>query len=280
MNSLEQIISIKNYDELTKEINRCRSVVTAETLTYWNSLVDLKFSVLQDKIDRTNFVSLEIYREIAKYNLCYRTLALLQKEKFDLKVMDSNTVQGISIALQRKDKVIPIFDFRFYDTVFRDQEIGRVYIYDFLYSEKIRKYLKEIVEKKLNMLYKGKNLEIKKVEIRYYQILLERLKIERKLSNEEKETLKTMHYIHELLSNDFEITWDQSIDSNKIEEILQYPNQKEYLYLMYKNYYKSAGYFLQSAKKSENISQKEEELSLTFSKKICDFDIHSRRIIL
>lgn len=213
-------------------------------LTYLNSLIELEFSVVKEHIsnqDRVALSELEIYKNIAIYNIYNRTANLLREKNSEFIISEDNDgYESLEISTKLNETIIKLFDFNYREGPigfnskipdgYKTMNIGSMSLFQTFESEELRQAELNDVIKKLERLYDASNPypsrpgvvggpgtnwafdHAKKIQTLEEQF--EKLDSKKELSDADKREIEITGEIHSLLLDDFGLTNESFIDEN------------------------------------------------------------------
>lgn len=118
----DNLNKVKTKEELLDFLKEYRGILTKPMLDYLDSLIELEFSVMKEYIsssDRKKLAELDIYKEIAIYNIYNRVINLFNQHdgEFIISVRKegleklSNLTKLLSVSTKLSDRNINLFDF-------------------------------------------------------------------------------------------------------------------------------------------------------------------------
>ena len=148
-------ITIK--EKLYNLLESYKNILSKDVIEYLKYLIELDISAVNDTSsisvdDKKLLLQFDIYREIAKYNIYYRALKLLNiiSSKFPY------DTDSISLIAKINTIIIKIFDFDYQNP----NNIGTIKLYQTIIDEKERNAEIERIKKRLEFLYDFHNPKI------------------------------------------------------------------------------------------------------------------------
>ena len=152
--------NIKNNDELNDSLKKYKTILNKYKYDYLQALIALDITVFKKSISdetRLTLSELEIYKDIAKYNIYNRTIKLIKKEEANIGpviVEDKNEFLTIRTAEER----IRLFDFNHVENIFgktvysdyKSKNIGTITIFKTLSRLDLTDADIDLIEKKFN----------------------------------------------------------------------------------------------------------------------------------
>lgn len=156
--------------DLLKELEEYKGVLNKTMIDYLTSLVNLEFSVVRNYIsetDRKALAKLDIYKQIATYNICKRTKKLFANQKDKYKVSNDNSNGLMDVHLEVYGKLetgsIDVFSFFRHEDFskllegYTSLNIGTISLYQTLESKEARKAELEELRQRLEGLKRTQN---------------------------------------------------------------------------------------------------------------------------
>ena len=234
---------VKTKEEVLTLLNEYKGILTKPIIDYLNSLIELEFSVIKNYIsetDRKSLANLEIYKDIAIYNIYNRCKNLFtsQDDKFEICDNLHNECATLNVSTKLNDREVELFNFnleRTYPTTFeipkgfKTMNIGKISLFKTLESSKeLREAELDNVMRILEKLYDEKNpypsrhsiipqeelfggpgtywsyLHEEKIEA--YEERFKKLDKKNGLSDEDKKEIEITNKTHDLLLDEFGLT--------------------------------------------------------------------------
>lgn len=241
--SLAQMTSsnnkVKTREELLLDLKTYRGLLADSIINYLNSLIELEFSVVKDYIsdeERKRLSTLEIYHEIAIYNIYNRALNIFQNQDQDLNFTFQRYNDKLNINANFIDQNIRLFTFNYQNnqnilskSLFSQQfkkliekeneKVGEIILYQTLENKELREIELDMVMENLERLYDDVNpfLEQPDVlsglsstwffehlrQVDYYEKKFEELDNKKELSETEKREIEVTNHIRHLFLEDY-----------------------------------------------------------------------------
>ena len=157
--------------DLLKELEGYKGILNKTMIDYLTSLVNLEFSVVRNYIsetDRTALAELDIYKQIATFNICKRISKLFanQKDKYKVSSDNSNGLMDVHLEVYGKLETgnTDVFSFFRHEDFskllegYTSLNIGTISLYQTLENKELRKAELEELKQKLESLKSDKNL--------------------------------------------------------------------------------------------------------------------------
>lgn len=239
-----EIGSTITYDELRRELEGNKNILSNNVLEYFDELLKLEKSILSASTcakvsneDKELLNQLDIYYKIKLFNLCYFTKKVLDDNKIKYEANgNTNTLTMTSFRLDALGYRNIIFDYYFSDNKkknYFDENCDYVSFHVVKDGEEQRKIEMDRVLEKLEKLYDAKcpypsykgfydgpdsNWYYEnKSKIKKYEELFNRLDQKKELTLAEKEEIKVSTQMNELLINAHEIDMCDFVDINDYE---------------------------------------------------------------
>lgn len=229
---------VKTKEELLELLKEYKGILVEPMISYLNSLIDLEFSVIKEYIsdsDRKVLSELEVYRQIAIYNIYNRTQNLFNQQKGEFSIVgNKNRGERLSISARLNDRSVRLFDFDYREihsngwdlpkvpSGFKTLNIGDISLFQTLESKELREAELDRVLSTLEVLYDKKNPYPSRVgvvggpgvtwgfehakKIQEYEEKFKQLDSKKELSDEDKREIEITRQIHDLLLEDFGLT--------------------------------------------------------------------------
>lgn len=231
-----QYYELATKEELLELLKKYRGILNASMLSYLRSLIELEFSVIKEYISKTDqkaLAELEIYKEVAIYNIFKRTQNLFnnQNGEFSLYAHNIDSIRlSVSKYLNEENSHIDLFEFKSYNGNL-DNRIGDVSLFQTLENKELKQAELNRVMNKLERLYNQRNpyascrgliggpgadweydhaKEIGKYEAKFNEL------DGKELSENDKLEIELTSQIHELLLDEFGLTNESFKEKNNI----------------------------------------------------------------
>lgn len=249
---------------LKQNLIKHRNILNKSIYDYLDSLLELEFSALKEKIssnDKEVLRELNIYRQIAIYNINNRALKMIEDANLGVSLKKNN---DSSIALENGKELVSLFSFHENEVDSHEEKLllGTINLYRMVYDPKANKRILEETNRKLEELYKeaksqssyDKSFEfedpfedpmeecydgIKVVDayersenITHYKNIIRSLENRKGLNEEERRIIKITSTIHRLLLEDYGLKEEDLIDEKekRLKEIDGIENNSEKIY--------------------------------------------------
>ena len=138
---------VKTKEELLELLNKYKVILKNEMIDYLKSLINLEFSIMRNYInssERQALSELEIYKNIAIYNIYNRAMNLFNKEQNKFCIVGNNQgIKGLNVsAILNNGSQVELFAFNYGMESFKDS-IGDIHLYRTIANEKLAKMLSE-----------------------------------------------------------------------------------------------------------------------------------------
>ena len=166
----EALRKVKTKEELLELLKEYKGILNKEMYEYLMSLVNLEFSVVRDYIsdmNRKSLAELDIYKQVATYNICKRIKKLFsdQKDMYNVNSYNSNGLMDVHLEVSAKLEKGSIDVFRFFRHEdfskllegYTSLNIGTISLYQSLESKEARKAELEELKQKIVGLKRAKN---------------------------------------------------------------------------------------------------------------------------
>ncbi len=237
---------IKTKEELLELLTEYKGILTSPILNYLNSLIELEFSVIKEYIsdsDRKVLAELEIYKNVAIYNIYNRVQNLFNNQNEEFIISGNNEgLEGLRVSTKLNDRCVKLFDFDYkeihsniYETSkvqsdFKTLNVGNISLFQTFENKELREAELDRVMKKLEILYDEKNPyqshfdvvggpestwafeHFKKIQA--YEERFKQLDSKKELSDEDKKEIEITKKIHDLLLEDFGLTNESFVEEN------------------------------------------------------------------
>lgn len=235
------IKKVSNKDDLKSELDTYKSTLNENIIRYLDHLIDLDFTVVREDIgndSREVLSQLELYRDIATYNIYHRSSdvlrTLFEHHKLLYRIRDNDDdIEGIRAYLKLKDGDFEVFNFDYS----RGNDISLYRLCAYTEKEKEEKMNK--ILSTLERLYDEKNpnpdpghvyggpysyWEMKHMDkIRSYENKFNSLD-ERKLTEEDRKDIELTRRVCDYLTSEF------GLKDEDLEELdIDMDSQKTYV---------------------------------------------------
>ncbi len=212
--------NVKTEKDLIELLDKYKGVLSDFMLDYLDSLINLDFSVIKKYIsdEHRNLLSeLEIYKQIAIYNIYNKALKIFRESNLKFKVRDNQSgYQGVYVCYQLgSDKIIPVFKYCYYQVlpinkVSKFSDIGKISLYQTLESKSLKEVEQYRLLKRLRELYSASVSGITAYrvskEIRMCEQKYEDLCINKGLAESALKEIEVTNKIHSLMLGDYGLT--------------------------------------------------------------------------
>ena len=232
-----KIEQVAEKEELVKLLEQYKGILSTPMIEYLNSLIELEFSIVRPNIgeqDRHALAQLDIYRDVAIYNIYNRASKLLREINENLIISgNENGLEKLSAKLPLENGTVELYEFD-YSTIlsltprekmpkeYRSSRIGTIHLYQTVESkEKSEKELASVLQK-LNKLYDEKNpypyqrgiaggprpmweMEHRQA-IRDYENKWKILEERQNLSDDDKRSIEWTNRVYECMLQDYGLT--------------------------------------------------------------------------
>lgn len=225
-NNKKSEIKISTKEELKEMLKKYKDILNKSMIEYLDSLIELEFSIIKDIIndDEKDLLSeLEIYKEIANYNITKRALNLFEDKKIDTVIKQDEENLCIYGNIGRDSILLFGYDYIGSENN-ENKDIGKISLYKTINSvEQIEKEINRI-NSILNALEKEKNpyksisnvyegpavtwLERHDNQIKMYEDKLEKIKGKTELTEKDKEEIEITNMINKLMLEDYNLKSD------------------------------------------------------------------------
>ena len=246
---------VNTKDELLELLDRYRGILRDSMLKYLESLIKLKYSVVREKNidydDVRSLSELEIYKEVAIYNIYNRALNLFNGQNRELIISGNNYgFENLNVLIKINDKFIKLFNFDYSDHLryddhipsgFKSMKIGVISLYQSLENQELREIELSRVMNELEKLYNEQNPYLSQSgeyggpsskwfyehnqKIAKYEKIFKELDNKEKLSDDEKKEIEVTNQFHDLLLKDYGLAdrffYEEDYKSNAEESVLQ-----------------------------------------------------------
>lgn len=232
---------IKTKEELIEMLKVYRGELNNSMMEYLNSLIELEFSVIKKFIsdeERLSLSELEIYKQIAIYNIYTRALDIFKQNQYLIDIKgNKEKINGLQIGTKIERKNIQLFDFdyskksmnlnRTEAKKYKLMYIGNISLYKTIESEEKRNLEIANIKAALEILYRQDNPyhgfgmtdfnEISSIycnpssswEVEHLKIIrllsakLENLDSKKELDDSDKKEIEITNLFHNLLLEDY-----------------------------------------------------------------------------
>jgi len=240
----DNLNKVKTKEELIELLKGYKGILTDSMLNYLNSLIELEFSVIRKYIsdsDRKALAELEIYKEIAIYNIYNRVQNLFNQQKVEFIISGNNDgLEGLYVSAKLSDRNIRLFDFDYekihsngwntpnIPSYFKTLNIGSISLFQTFESKLMREAELDRVLSTLERLWDEKNPYSSRPgvvggprstwtfeherKIREYEEKFKQLDSKKELSDEDKREIEITRYVHDLLLEDFGLSKENFVD--------------------------------------------------------------------
>ncbi len=226
---------------LIKQLNEYKGILQETIINYLNSLIELEFSVVRDYIsnsDRQALAELELYKNIAIYNIYNRAKTFFAKQNGNFIIAeDTGTVKRLGVSTKLGNRYVELFDFNYSEIIpnrwggeynipvgFKTLKIGDISLFQTIESKEIKEAEMGRIMRKLERLYASKNpyrsckigpgacWEVDhENEIKEYEAQFQKLDSKKELSDKDKREIEITRKIYNLLLEDLGLK-DESFD--------------------------------------------------------------------
>lgn len=269
---------MEQKEQLKQNLIKYKSILNKSMYDYLNSLLELEFSVLKEKIsanDRGLLKELAIYKQIFAYNISNRALKIIEEANIGISLEISFYESYNSyISLPFGEDSINLFSFSFLESIpplEKGKKLGIIHLYKSIYDPEVNKQILEETYKELEILNKSFKNGIKCLpfieEANHYKFVLNRLNSKKELTKEEKSIIEITSTIHSLLLEEYGIKEGDLIKRKDllIKEIDSIESQPERA-ILYGNYGRLLNYLSKSLVEDNKI---------VLVKRLSDVDIES-----
>lgn len=237
---------IKTKEELIEHLKKYKGVLNNSIISYLYSLINLEFSVIKEYIsedDRIVLNELEVYKNIAQYNIYNRALNIFNDNKSKFLILgNQNKIEGLSVDLKLGENDFKIFNFDYCDYFNKDELpnfykstfIGCISLFETIADEKRKEDELNRIMTELEKLYSQKNpypyepgyfggprpqwefQHSRKIYL--YENMFNELDSKKGLTDDDKKEIEVTNKYNKLLLNDYGLT----NDSFKEEKINNY----------------------------------------------------------
>lgn len=222
-----------NKEKLKDMLKKYKDILNKSMIEYLKSLLELEFSIINNYIsdnERLMLSELEIYKEIANYNIYNRAYNLINKEK-EFNIINKTNDDNLSIYADINGNSIILFNYIFIGSDnYSDRENGYISLYKTINS--IEQKEKEInrLTSILDVLYNEKNPyhHVNNVyggpsskwainhnnKIKQYEDRLSKIEDKNELTDNDKKEIEITNKIHNLLLNDYNLNDDDFVINN------------------------------------------------------------------
>lgn len=251
----DKVSCVRTKKELLELMKPYRKILSSSILNYLYELIELDYSVVCPCIDfdtRKIVSDLDIYKDIAIYNIYMRAISLFSKDKeeFDIRIDDnSKGLEGINIYA----KNLNIYRFDYSNNIalsydipdgYKTNRIGSIDINRVVFDDNIRYRELEKIKKELDILYNQENpfstdsdiiegpayyweMEQKK-KIGSYEKIYSELTKKRVLTDYEKMMIEISQKYYELVLSDYELNEDEFKDDGTYYGAIKSNQEKTY----------------------------------------------------
>lgn len=242
LGDLEDNNKIKIREELKGLLKKYKTILNQSTYDYLNALIELDIAVLKKYISnetRLSLSELEIYKDIAKYNLYNYTIKRIRREETSIGkivVEDQNEFLTISTSQGK----IKLFEFNhveniFGNSIYRDyksQSVGAITMFRTLPKADLTQTDRKLINEEIGTIktainpygsyynnssplaYNWENK--RKQKLKEYKQFLDTIEEYKEPSSKQKKEIEVTNYIHDILNKEFELSEDE-FDSTKFE---------------------------------------------------------------
>lgn len=220
-------------EKLLKLLNTHRDLFSQSIFDYLNSLIELEFSVVREYInsnDRETLSKIEIYNEIATYNIYFRALDIFKQNAHDLNIRysDSSSLERLLIcnSFDSFFDDIKLFDFNHENKQVdsdlnissddKEIKIGTISLYQLVENKELKEAELYWISQKMDdlrrwqlygSLCKSEEKEIDELQHRLWKM--------DKIKNIVKEMIEVSNRIHNLLLEDYGLTDQDFMEESK-----------------------------------------------------------------
>ena len=161
---------VETKEELLESLEKYKGILSVPMIEYLNSLIELEFSVVRENIgeqDRDALSELDIYRNVAIYNIYNRAKNLLNEMSDTLKIKgNEDGWEELSVELPLLNGTVQLYEFDYRSALsinhnvpndYRPSSIGKIWLYQTLEDKGKREEELSRVLTTLNQLYDEKN---------------------------------------------------------------------------------------------------------------------------
>ena len=219
-----------NKEELKDKLKKYRGILNDSMIDYLNSVIELEFSIIREYIsneEKEKLSELDIYKEIANYNINNRALNLIKTKENIIDTIIKNDDEELRIYADIGGSSIILFNF---NSISQENfGIGNISLYRTINSiEQTEKEIYRIISM-LDFLYNEKNPypHVNNVyggpsanwalnhnnKIQQYEDKLRKIQEKIELTDKDKKEIEITNMIHELLLEDYGLTSDSFVEN-------------------------------------------------------------------
>ena len=108
---------LNNKNELLEKLFKYRNIFNDKIYKYLEGLIELEYSCIKRYLDASDLEvlsNLELYREIARYNIYNRTLSIFKGSNLPLEI-NENVVGNLQVYVNNEEDDIKLFEFIYHD---------------------------------------------------------------------------------------------------------------------------------------------------------------------
>lgn len=229
-----------NKNDLKEQLVSYKNILSNTIYDYLTSLIELEFSIINNYIsdkDKSKLSELDIYKDIANYNIVERAILLTDKKSDDINLIYKGKEDEYQIYADINDNNIILFDYDYIGSEDSNYEFGCIHLYRTVNSiEQIEKEIKRI-SNLLDYLYNKEN-PFSQYDNKYggpdsywnfnhfnkikqYEDKLTKLKEKTELTDKDIKEIEITNMVHQLLLEDYNLKeedFNEKKSYNKDEE--------------------------------------------------------------
>lgn len=226
---------VETKEELLESLEKYKGILSVPMIEYLNSLIELEFSVVRENIgeqDRDALSELDIYRNVAIYNIYNRAKNLLNEMSDTLKIKgNEDGWEELSVELPLLNGTVQLYEFDYRSALsinhnvpndYRPSSVGQIWLYQTIEDKEKREEELSRVLTTLNKLYDEKNpypsrpavaggprpmweMQHRQM-IRDYEQQWKALEGREMLSDDEKKAIEWTNRVYDKITEDYGLT--------------------------------------------------------------------------
>ena len=156
---------VSTKEELKLLLEKYRGILSITMIEYLNDLIELDYSVVRNYIsdnDRNVLSELDVYTNIARYNIYNRALNLFNQSDVELNIRgNDNGEEGLKVRDLKSGISLFDYSYKYYGKKnfcdYNELNVGDICLYQTLESKELREKELDMIMQELERLYDKKN---------------------------------------------------------------------------------------------------------------------------
>lgn len=220
---------MQTKEELIELLRNYEGMLSTPMIDYLNSLIELEFSVVRENIgakDRQSLSELEVYKQIAIYNIYNRALNIFKQNEKDFESLEIiEEPDGLKVTTLIEGKDIPLFNYIYNDNDgHTENNLGTIELFEMLDGiEKLyrcvnrRMQLDALDAESGTVYYKPSTYE-ESIKLIQLQCQLERFKYcknnqKKPYYENSKRLIEITHQVYKLFEKDYDLSYKNFINN-------------------------------------------------------------------